>query len=111
MTIPDWWGFVLLSLGAYRIWRLLAEDTILERPRRWLVRLGPNWRSEGDPVPDNYREYIALFLMCPFCLGAWVSLTVWGSWQFWPQTTTAVLVPFAISAVVGFTRVNLDPPD
>lgn len=111
MNVPDWWVFLLLALGAYRIWRLLADDTILEKPRRWLVRLGPDWRDDGDKVPDNYREYLALFIMCPWCLGFWVSIAVWGAWQIWPHGTEVAMVPLAISTIVGVTRGKLDPPE
>jgi hypothetical protein len=100
VKIPDWYELLLLALAAYRLWRLLAEDDILDRPRRWLVRLGSEWEKEGDPVPANYRASLAEFLTCPFCFGAWVALGWWGAWQIWPHATLVVAVPFAISALL-----------
>lgn len=111
MDVPSWWPFLLLAFGTFRIWRLLADDKILEKPRRWLVRLGPDWREEGDPVPENYREYLAVFLMCPWCLGFWLSLAIWGAWQVWPHITEVAMVPFALNAAMALVRGNLDEPE
>jgi Protein of unknown function (DUF1360) len=110
VDIPDWYALILLGLGGFRIWRLLADDDILERPRRWIVRLPKNWR-EGDELPSNYREYLALFINCPWCLGSWIVLVIWIFWQVWPHGTEVTMVPFALSALVGLVRGNLDPPE
>ena len=98
--IPDWWEAVLLSLAAWRVFQLLAEDDILDRPRRYITRLGPKWEKEGDPVPAEYREGFANFLTCPYCFGFWVALAWWGAWAIWPYETVVVAVPLAISAGV-----------
>lgn len=111
MSIPDWWGFTLLALAAYRTWRLVAEDDILDRPRRWVLRLGRDWEKDGDPVPDGYRVKWGLFLTCPWCAGFWVTVLWWAAWQVTERWTLIIAVPFAASAVVGFLRVNLDPPE
>ena len=110
MTVPDWWTFVLLSLAAYRLWRLLAVDVILDQPRRWVVGLGYRW-ADGDPIPKKYREHWSLFLECPWCLGFWVALAWWGLWQIWEHGVLVVSVPLALSAVIGLVRENLDPPE
>ena len=93
-AVPSWWPFLLLALAAFRTWRLLAEDTILEPLRRRLVRA------------DSTREE---FTTCPWCAGFWISLAWWLAWQAWPHATLVVAVPFAISAVVALVAVNLDP--
>lgn len=116
--IPEPYEFVLLALVAYRAWRLIAEDDILERPRHWLVRLPRDW-EEGKPIPKNYREKLALFLTCPWCAGAWVSLLVYtaymGTLGRWPDTAGEAVVGagvwFAISSSVGLIRSKLDPPE
>lgn len=111
--IPVWWHFLLLALVAYRIWRLLAEDDILDRPRRRVLR----YAEDGTPH-RNYREKWALFLTCPWCAGAWISGLVYLTW-LWLfgdyDTPSDVLIGvgvwFALSTTVGLTRRNLDPPD
>ena len=92
--IPSWYTLILLSLAAYRTWRLLAEDTILDRPRAWLLRKLP----KGEE-----------WLTCPWCAGAWVSIGWWLAWQAWPHWTGVVAIPFVISALVGLVGSHLDP--
>ena len=116
--IPEPYQFVLLALVSYRVWRLLAEDVILEKPRRKLVRLPSTWK-EGDSFPSKYREEWAIFFNCPWCLGAWVSLGVYIGWLAvlgdWPDSAGDVFVGigvwFALSSLVGFQRSILDPPE
>lgn len=99
MSIPDWWTALLLALAAWRTFRLLSEDTILDRPRAWL--LGYSGWKEGESLPPTLREGLSEFVTCPYCLGFWVSLGWWGAWQAWPHATVVVAVPLAVSAVVG----------
>jgi hypothetical protein len=89
---------------------LLAEDTILDRPRAWVLRLG-DWKKEGDPVPDGYRSGLGEFVQCPWCLGAWCSIVWWLAWGIDEKWALIVATPFAISALVGFARVHLDPAE
>lgn len=118
MSIPDWWAFTLLGLAAYRVWRLLAQDDILDRPRNWILRLPRDW-EEGKPIPRTYREGLGLFLRCPWCAGAWVSaivylvwLSVFGDPEFSAESVFGALGTwFALSAAVGLVRTNLDPPE
>src|SRR5262245_55816629 len=115
--IPEPYQFVLLALVAYRVWRLLAEDGILEKPRRKLVRLPSTWND--GPLPEEYREEWATFFNCPWCLGAWVSLGVYVGWIAtlgeWPDSASEIFVGFgvwfAISCVVGLIRAKLDPEE
>lgn len=107
MNVPDWWQTALLALAAFRIFRLLGEDTILDRPRAWALRLG-NWQ-EGQRVPASYREKWGTFITCPWCAGFWISLAWWGAWLVWPHGTLVAATPFAISAVVGLVaKLDLD---
>lgn len=83
--VPEPWAFVLLALAAWRVWKLLADDSILDRPRDWAL----------DHVVSEE------FLLCPYCLGFWASLIWWGSWLNWPDGALVVATPWAISAAVG----------
>lgn len=99
MSVPNWYELALLALAAFRVFRLIAEDDILDRPRSWALRYG-DWR-EGQALPVGYRAKWAEFLTCPWCAGFWISLAWWGAWQLWPHGTTVATVPFVISAAVG----------
>ena len=97
--IPGPWAAVLLGLAAFRTWRLLAEDELLDRPRRRVMRLG-DWSGSGG-FPSGYREGLDNFVGCPYCFGFWVGLAWFGAYQLGPHSTLIVAVPFAISAAVG----------
>jgi hypothetical protein len=73
---PNWFEFLMLGLAAWSTFHLLAHDDILDRPRRWVLRLGKDWKKEGDALPDDYRLPWAQFLVCPYCAGMWI-------WMFW----------------------------
>lgn len=92
---PTWWGFALLVLAAYRVWRLLAVDLIFDRPRRRILR----------HVPRKFHEGVE----CPYCFGAWVVAAWWLAWIAWPHWTLIVATPFALSGALGVFAARLDP--
>lgn len=100
MSVPDWWTATLLALAAWRVFHLVAFDDILDRPRRYITRLSPGWRQEGDATGEKYREKLANFLTCPFCLGFYVSLSVYLLWIWFPTETLVVSTVFALNAGV-----------
>ena len=100
MSIPDWWEAVLLALAAWRVFHLLAFDDILDKPRRYVTRLGLKWEKEGDPIPAEYRIRLANFLTCPYCLGFWIALGWWVAWQVYPHETLVAATPFMLSAAL-----------
>ena len=112
MNIPDWYSLILLFAAAWRVFQLIGHDDILDRPRRWILRLGDEWEKEGDPVPLSYRIRWGLFITCPYCAGFWIGLAWWGAWQFDVFWTEVVAVPFAISAgVIGLAKILSESDD
>lgn len=104
----DWWWFLLLALASWRVFRLIAEDTILDKPRRRILRLG-DWQEEDDPhqqnLPDDYRDAWATFLTCPYCAGFWMSGIALGLYSLiveWHGTFAFLVSWFALSAVVAY---------
>jgi hypothetical protein len=86
---------VLLSLAAWRVFQLLAEDDLLEPPRRYVT----------SRVSDYWQD----FLSCAYCLGAWCALAWWLAWEIWPHGTLVVATPWALSAgVIGASKVLSD---
>ncbi len=103
--VPGWWDATLLALAAWRLFHLIAFDDILDKPRRYITRLNSGWRQEGDATGENYREGLANFLTCPFCMGWWIAIGWWLCWLEWPHGTLVATVPFALSAgVIGAQR-------
>lgn len=106
MNVPDWWDAALLTLAAWRLFHLVAFDDLLDRPRRYVTRLNGSWRQEGDATGERYREGLAGFLTCPFCLGFWISAAVWVAWLVFPTETLFVAVPLALNAgLIGAQRI------
>lgn len=100
MKVPDWYTLLLLSAGTFRLWKLLADDKILEEPRKLLVGLR-GW-EEGKEVPASYRSWLGEFINCPWCLGSWLGLGWWGAWQQWPHGTTVLASLAAVLTAAGF---------
>lgn len=94
MNVPGWWAFVLLALAAFRVFRLVAEDTILDRPR--------------DRLTHRLGEKSELFVVCPWCLGFWITVGWWFAWLIWPHATLVVATPWALAAAVGLVASRLD---
>ena len=106
MNIPDWYELILLALAAWRIFQLIAHDDILDRPRRYITRLGRDWKEEGDPVPKDYRLSLADFITCPYCAGFWIAGLWWVAWLIFPTETLFVAVLFVLSALlIGANKV------
>lgn len=99
MKIPNWYELILLALASWRSYRLASEDEVLSRPRKWLLGLS-GWQ-EGSPTPLSYREELALFLTCPWCLGAWLAVAWWGLYELQPHWTVVAAVPWSISALLA----------
>lgn len=88
-VVPTWWEFAILALAAFRAWKLIGDDEILERPRKWLC----------DRMPS---EKLELFLVCPWCAGFWLTLAVWALWLVWPEWTLFVATPAALNGAWAF---------
>lgn len=106
MDIPNWYELVFLALAAWRTFQLVSDDDILDRPRRWLLRLDPAWEKDGDPVGDDYRFEWGSFITCVYCCGFWISVAWWGAWQIEPHWTLVAAAPFVINAgVIGASKI------
>ena len=99
MKIPDWYTLALLAFAAFRTFRLIAEDDILDRPRAWLLRYR-GWDGTGPP-PKGYRAKWGEFVTCPWCAGFHLSVILWLLWLWQPTWTTGLCIPLALSALVG----------
>lgn len=78
------------TLAVARITRLLVEDQLAYRYRRWVVR-----RFGEDSLP-------AYLVHCPWCTSIYVALAVMPPAVFWPgRLTLAVLSVPAASLLTG----------
>ena len=114
MNTISWWEFVILALAVFRVFRLIAEDTILDWPRKKLLRLADDWEKEGDDPGDDYRMEWGIFITCPWCLGfhlSWIALAIYCILFGWIGVFSFLVTAFAISAVVALVAKNLDKPE
>ncbi len=86
---------VLLSLCAFRIWRLLGKDDVT-MPLRVKVVTKDRIIQEG-----GFRGWTFKLLTCEWCLGTWVSLAL-VTWDHFHPIPTWGLLLGAASALVGF---------
>ncbi len=106
MSVPNWYEVLLLAVAAWRVFQLIAHDDILDRPRRWALRLGRDWQKDGDDVPEGFRAKWALFLECPYCAGFHLSLGIYLFWIWFPTETLVLSMPFVLNAgVIGLSKI------
>lgn len=112
--IPSTLVFVILSLAAFRVTRLLGWDDLPPivrlRARVTGETMHHNSTTQRDgPIIRHRRPVLAHFLACPYCSGFWVCLLVYVLWLVVPTEVQYAAVPFALSGLVGITARMLDP--
>lgn len=101
---PTAWQFALLALAAFRVWKLLGDDAILDGPRDRLL----DWMEDAPDEDGERGTTWTYFITCPWCAGAWIALSWWLAWLAWEEGTVFLAVPFALSAAVGYLGVVID---
>lgn len=120
MEIPAPYTLVLLALGGFRLVRLIGWDTITEPARKWLTGYSDDGApslgevdydpATGDPVGHSkVRVYVSTLVRCPWCVGFWLSLALYGAWLLSPRWVGIAMIPLALSASFGLIAKNLDP--
>jgi hypothetical protein len=110
---PAPWAAAILALGVFRVVRLIGWDVfpVVARVRAWAVgeTIRYNVAENRDNAIYAYRRpTLNYFINCPFCMGFWLSLAIYGLWRWQPDYTVAALFPLALSAAVGLIGKNLD---
>jgi len=91
VSIPSVWEFALGALAVFRIYRLIAEDEIAQRPRDWAA----------DWIEDHLDRDLTVLITCPWCLGTYLTLAAWGFWLLAPTAATFLAAPLAFMAIVA----------
>lgn len=92
MRVPEPYELLLLAGAAARVTTLITEDAVLDTPRDRVTE----WAVKRD------HEKLTYFITCPWCVGWWVSLAAWASWQAWPGATLILAALCAVAMIASF---------
>lgn len=122
MVRPDPYDAVILTLGAFRLTRLVGWDDLTIGLRGKLtgvpdaehasfVDVYEEHVEAGTQMPPGARSryYRSKLVRCPWCVGWWLSLGVYAAWRAKPRATLSASTPLALSAAVGLIAKHLDP--
>jgi hypothetical protein len=113
------------ALAAYRLTRLVTKDTVTRPLRARLIRHAyensPGWiglasdsdgqgvhaltqtESEWDEMPhdDDDTPKLAAFIVCPWCVGLWISLGITAARRYTPRAWAPLAHALALSTMAG----------
>jgi GNAT superfamily N-acetyltransferase len=94
---------VLLSIGTYKLSRLIAKDRIMAFMRAPFTRLEGESDRPGEvseePRGEGLQHAIGELLVCPFCLGQWVGTALLATYL--RDATLARTIAAAFTIVAG----------
>lgn len=104
MTILDPWHFIIVALCAFRVVRFLVFDSLIgANPQsgssfgRWLD--GWAWQPQNGAPKSWLKDKIANLLVCPWCLGFWITLAVYAAWCLGPDWLRIVVCGWALAGL------------
>jgi hypothetical protein len=93
---------VLLSVGTYKVSRLIAKDRIMSFVRAPFTRLQGESDRPGEvleaPRGSGLQHAIGELLVCPYCLGQWVGTAFLATYLREPRLARTIAASFAIVA-------------
>jgi hypothetical protein len=93
---------VLLSVGTYKLSRLIAKDRIMAFARAPFTRLEGESDRPGEvseqPRGEGLRHAIGELLVCPYCLGQWVGTAMLATYLREPRLARTIGAVFTIVA-------------
>lgn len=91
-------NLIILILAVWRITNLFVDDS---EGGPWQSLHWIRWRV-GVRYNDKHESYgtniVARAMTCFWCWSMWVGIIIAIPYVLWPQITTTVLLPFALSA-------------
>lgn len=106
--VPSPWEFALLAAAVFRVYRLLARDTITASAREVVTGYDDESAPSPEDQPANARAWLSTLVRCPWCLGFHLSVEAYVAWRRWPRQTMTVATPLALSAAVALAEKHLD---
>jgi Protein of unknown function (DUF1360) len=92
----------LLSVGTYKLSRLIAKDRITSFVRAPFTRFNGESDRPGEvleePRGSGLQRAVGELLVCPYCLGQWVGTGLLAAYLREPRVARTVAAAFAIVA-------------
>jgi hypothetical protein len=93
---------MLLSIGTYKLSRLIAKDRIMSFARAPFTRLQGESERPGEvseePRGGGLQHALGELLVCPYCLGQWVGTAFLATYLREPRLARTVAAAFTIVA-------------
>jgi hypothetical protein len=93
---------VLLSIGTYKLSRVIAKDRIMAFMRAPFTRLEGESDRPGEvseqPRGKGLRHAVGELLVCPYCLGQWVGTGLLATYLREPRLARTIAAAFTIVA-------------
>ncbi len=93
---------LVLSVGTYKLSRLIAKDRIMSFARAPFTRFEGESERPGEvleePRGEGLQHAIGELLVCPYCLGQWVATAFLATYIREPRLARTVAATFAIVA-------------
>jgi uncharacterized protein DUF1360 len=93
---------LLLSVGTYKLSRLIAKDRITSFARAPFTRFQGESERPGEvseePRGEGLRRAIGELLVCPYCLGQWVGTGFLAAYLREPTITRTIATMFTVVA-------------
>jgi hypothetical protein len=99
--------YALLTLATQKLSRLISKDRVTSFARspftRYTGEAGPSEVSE-EARGSGLQLAVGELLVCPYCVGLWVSAAFVGGYIARPDVTRMVAAPFAVLSGADFLQ-------
>lgn len=100
--------FVVICLAAFRLTRLIVNDTITGFIRKPFHNLVEETNAEGTvetyiviKAEKGLKYWIGYLLSCYWCVSVWMAFFSWLFYTLYPVVTGPILIIFAVAGVAA----------
>ncbi len=99
------WAFIVVGLAAFRLTRFFVYDSLvgsnLESGSAWSRRLDTLVYTAEGKDRSFLRGKIGDLLVCPWCLGFWLTVATWAVWRTENEPARLIVQLFALAGLAG----------
>jgi hypothetical protein len=98
----------LLSVGTFKLSRLIAKDKVTSAVRAPLTRYqgegGPSEVTEAPRGGSTLREAVGELLVCPYCVGQWIATLLLAAYLWQPRLVRTATSSLAVVTGADFMQ-------